>query len=623
MKLLTDNRKFWRTVKPLFSDKIQTSTAITLLENNELVNDNRAVANIFNDYFVSITDSLDIPTVSENLTPTYEIRDPLDIALTKYESHPSIKLIKERVQVEHTFEFEHVSLQEVMVQLHKLNPKKSCPVGSLPTKLLKEHFDIFGVQLQNLINNSLVTGVFPDELKMGEISSLFKSEDSFIKKNYRPITVLPAVSKVYERIIQDQIIPFMEPVMSIYLCGFRKGYSTQHALMRLVEKCREFLDKNGHAGALLMDLSKAFDCLDHDLLIAKLHAYGFSRSALELIYSYLNERKQRVKVNGSFSVWKESTKGVPQGSVLGPLLFNIFINDIFFLVNDTEVCNYADDTTIFACDSDVSNVQYKLEADASLLSKWFVDNHMKLNDAKCHFMLFGSKSSSTSVNIGTSCIKQSDKEKLLGITLDKNLDFKCHVENICKKAGQKLHALARVAKFMDQEKLQTVMNAFILSQFSYCPVIWMFHDRNVNNKINKIHERALRIAFKDTSSNFEELLIKAASVTIHQKNLQLLTTEIYKTKHDLNPKFIGEIFVEKNISYSLRRNDHMSVPIPRTNAYGIETIRYTGHKLWQSLPLEIKESHTTTEFKRKIKQHHFSDCNCRLCKTYVNNLGFL
>ena len=180
LKLLTDNRKFWRIVKPLFSDKIQT--AITLLENNELVNDNRAVANIFNDYFISITDSLDIPTVSKNLTPTNEISDPLDIALTKYKSHPSVKLIKERVQVEHRFEFERVSLQEMVVQLHKLNLKKSCPVGSLPTRLLKEHFDIFGVELQNLINNSLVTGVFPDELKMGEISSLFKSEDSFIKK---------------------------------------------------------------------------------------------------------------------------------------------------------------------------------------------------------------------------------------------------------------------------------------------------------------------------------------------------------------------------------------------------------------------------------------------------------
>ena len=153
LKLLTDNRKFWRTVKPLFSDEIQTSAAIILLENNELVNDNRVVANIFNDYFVSITDILDIPTVSENLTPTNEISDPLDIALTKYKFHPSVKLIKDRVQVEHRFEFEHVSLQEVVVQLQKLNPKMSCPVGSLPTRLLKEHFDVFG-------------GVFPDELKI-------------------------------------------------------------------------------------------------------------------------------------------------------------------------------------------------------------------------------------------------------------------------------------------------------------------------------------------------------------------------------------------------------------------------------------------------------------------------
>ena len=155
---------------------------------------------------------------------------------------------------------------------------------------------------------------------------------------------------------------------------------------------------------------------------------------------------------------------------------------------------------------------------------------MKLMMQNVFYMLFGSKSPGTSVNIGKTCIEQPDKEKLPGITLDKDLDFKCHVENICRKAGQKLHALARVAKFMDQEKLQTVMNAFILSQFSYCPVVWIFHDRNVNNKINKIHERALRIAFKDTSSNFEELLIKAASVTIHQRNLQLLTTEIYMTK---------------------------------------------------------------------------------------------
>ena len=175
---------------------------------------------------------------------------------------------------------------------------------------------------------------------------------------------------------------------------------------------------------------------------------------------------------------------------------------------------------------------------------------MKLNDAKCLFMLFESKSPGTSVNIGTSCIEQSDKQKLLGITLNRNLDFKCHVENICKRAGQKLHALARVANFMDQEKLQTVMNAFILSQFSYCPVIWMFHDRNVNKKINKIHERALRIAFKYTPSNFEQLLMQAAAVTIHQRNLQLPATEIYKTKMIL--------ILNSWVKSSSRRTSHLA-----------------------------------------------------------------
>ena len=233
-----------------------------------------------------------------------------------------------------------------------------------------------------------------------------------------------------------------------------------------------------------------FDCFDYDLLIAKLRAYGFSRSALELIYSYLTERKQRVKVNGSFSASKESTKGIPQGSLLGLLLFNIFINGILFLVNDTEVCNCADDTTIFECHSNVNKVQYKLEADASRLSKWYIDNHMKLKDAKCHFMLFGSKSSGTSVNTGTSCIEQSDKEKLLGITLDKNLDFKCHVENICKNNRPKTLCTCTSCKIHGPGRVKHSLRAdssecFVLSQFSYCPVIWMFHDRNVNNRINK------------------------------------------------------------------------------------------------------------------------------------------
>ena len=193
-----------------------------------------------------------------------------------------------------------------------------------------------------------------------------------------------------------------------------------------------------------MDLSKAFYCLNHELLIAQMSAYGFSRPALKLIYSCLLERQQRVKINGSFSTLKQTSLGVPQGSVLGPLLFNIFINDFFYLVKDTDICNYADEATSFACGPDICSILESLEEDASLLSLWIENNYMKVNDDKSHLLVFGSKDGEVSGSISGSLIQESDEEKLLGLTLDRRMNFKNYVSNLCKKASQKLHVLARV-----------------------------------------------------------------------------------------------------------------------------------------------------------------------------------
>ena len=159
----------------------------------------------------------------------------------------------------------------------------------------------------------------------------------------------------------------------------------------LLEKFKISLDKGGKAGAVLMDLSKAFDCIRHDLLIAKLHAYGFSYEALTLINDYLTNRQQRVKVNGSFSSWKELTRGVPQGSVLGPLLFNIYINDLLLFIQSSDICNYADDTTIYACDKNLENITHKLENDCNVALEWFANNFMKLNADKCHLLVIGKR----------------------------------------------------------------------------------------------------------------------------------------------------------------------------------------------------------------------------------------
>ena len=240
-----------------------------------------------------------------------------------------------------------------------------------------------------------------------------------MKKNYRPITVFPSVSKIYERMMQDQMLPFVQSFFSPLLCGFREGYGTQHALLHFVETCKKSIDSGGVAGAVLTDLSKAFGCLNHELLIAKLNAYGFSRSALLFIHSYLTNRKQRVKVNGSFSKWTETLLGVPQDSVLGPLLFNIYLNDLFMFLDETKVCNYADDTTIHACGPKIETVIVHLEHDALKITEWFQNNSMKLNEDKCHLIVFGARGGNeTTIKIGDACVKESSEENLLGITFD-------------------------------------------------------------------------------------------------------------------------------------------------------------------------------------------------------------
>ena len=244
-----------------------------------------------------------------------------------------------------------------------------------------------------------------------------------------------------------------------------------------------------------MDLSKAFDCLPHGLLIAKLRAYGLSEEAVELLESYLSDRSQQVRLGTFTSTWEKLFKGVPQGSILGPLLFNIFLNDIFYFVLRSTIYNYADDNTVSFIHKDFNFLKSVLESDSLNLISWFEENSMKANPDKFQAICIGKKTYDNieTFRIGETDIKREINVSLLGINIDFMLKFDDHVTEICKKASKQLAVLKRLGRFLTKQGKLVIYNSFIASNFSYCPLAWHFCSIASTNKLVKVQERALRL----------------------------------------------------------------------------------------------------------------------------------
>ena len=231
---------------------------------------------------------------------------------------------------------------------------------------------------------------------------------------------------------------------------------------------------------------------------------------------------------------------------------------------------------------------------------------------------------SVDIRITNTKISNVERVKLLGVNIEGRLNFDYHVNTHLKKANKKYHALARVCNYMDTKKRRVLMKVFITSQFSYYPLVCMFHSRTLNNRINKIHERALRFVNKnETSVSFDDLLKRDRSVSIHQKNLQILATEIYKTKNDLGPKIVKDTFHFIQKPYSLRNDPELQRRRNRTVYFGTESISSLAPKIWELIPSDIRSANSLGIFKEKIKFWTTVKCPCRLCKTYIGNVGFI
>jgi hypothetical protein len=593
------SKDFWPTIKPFLSNKgVTDSKHIILQEDDKIVTDQSHVCETFNDFFVNVAK---------------DIGSDLPVDTT---THPSILAIQSSHRPDCTFNFSSITTDFVSKQIDGIGLRKATGNDGISAKILKMAKPAICQPLTDLVNRSIASGSFPDKLKEAQVVPIFKKKCASDKSNYRPVSILPITSKFFERALNTQLAKYFDSILHPYLSAFRKGFGCQTVLLRALEDWRMALDNNQYAAAILIDLSKAFDCLPHDLLLSKLKAYGLSSNALEIMSSYLTNRKQSVRIGTHTSKWSEIAKGVPQGSILGPLLFNVFINDIFQVVDHSTMYNYADDNTLFNCHKDVETVKANLEHDASKVIQWFDQNQMKANPDKFQGLPIGKKTRDKhlTLNINSSTIECNDHATLLGVTIDYQLNFDSYLSDLCKKASRQLNVLKRIGKYLTKQGKLTIYHSFILSNFNYCPLAWHFCSIANTKKIEKIQERALRFVYLDYTSSYESLLQQSKLPSLHVRRLRQLALETFKLFHKQAPIYLHDLITPKHNHYSFRYVNNLSIPRVKSTKYGLKSFRYTAAKLWNELPNDIRATASYAAFSSLLTKWNGKLCHCSVCE---------
>jgi len=541
-----DHKKTWNTInEALKRNRKEEDLPDYILDEDEKIVGQNNILNKLNSHFATVgkklAETCNNPTI------------PFDTFLTT----PS--------QI--NFEFSQVDQEGVEKVIDSLQSKNSCAADGISSKLLKHLKTVISKPITFIINQCLINGIFPDILKIARVKSLFKKGDVHDPNNYRPISILPSISKIFEKIIQKQIVQYFDENNLFFESqyGFRSNHSTELAVLELVDHVSSSVDRGETPLSIFIDLSKAFDCLNHNILLQKLKYYGFNDISHRLLESYLSNRKQYVASSSLKSKFENIDTGVPQGSILGPLLFLIYMNDFAKCTDHFTMINYADDTALITSlnSPNLSTNNNIINQELKNITKWLLANKLVVNVSKSKAMVFSTKHRQINlpeINLNGERVDIVESFNYLGITLDRFLNWQKHVSVVASKISKIIGILKQLRHYFPPYIMKVIYDSLISCHIKYGLLVW----GETDERIAKLQKKAIRVvANTKFNAHTDPLFNRFGILKIHDdKKVQELAL-LYKIRKGKVPKYFSSGFIsatQANHGHQTRNTQLLAYP---------------------------------------------------------------